>query len=104
MISPTMMLNHDTTQWKLHFLGFVASSHNIQGIIYDVDVKASPPKNPNRPPKNGMHMPMNPTIQTKIVRLTARSMTERLQFNFSTKVVSIVSNTGMIKTWKLPRT
>jgi len=29
--------------------------------MYDVDVKASPPKNPNSPPKNGTHMPMNPT-------------------------------------------
>lgn len=25
-------------------------------------MNASPPKNPNSPPKNGMHMPMNPTI------------------------------------------
>jgi len=29
--------------------------------IYDVDVKASPPKNPKSPPKNGTHMPINPT-------------------------------------------
>jgi len=40
--------------------------------IYDVDVKASPPKNPNSPPKNGTHMPINPAtpaskLQTRIM-------------------------------------
>lgn len=33
--------------------------------MYDVAVNASPPKNPNSPPKNGKMIATNPTIATK---------------------------------------
>jgi len=46
----------------LHIQAFKHSNMVYSDItMYDVDVKASPPKNPNSPPKNGTHMPMNPT-------------------------------------------
>ena len=97
--TPIVIANQEANQWKLNSFGRFMINHIMQGIKYEVDEKTRPPKNPKRPPKKGIQTATRHTNATYVLRPTRRSIVEGVNLSVFTKYDSIMSNTGIAKTW-----